>query len=285
MQAVRSYDELIKAINEETRQASPAATFQFDSFVELLHVLEPLERDFLFTVSAEPTGPHISSPIAKISNPSTWEYDEIENFSLSGRSEVDVAVLTTRLEEYFSWFGEIDAIYLLGTSIAIFKMKHTFSVSHILKYSLHEICIPESLMPRHSPASPFHRVGAGRMTKVNFTVHAYESDALSLNTILSLLKHVDPAAVLMVRRVNRLGFNGKSLVKRYFEQYGKVLRVFMLPLRSRKKNVALPSKTGFVVMANAKCCEVILKSEEHTVNPGTSISVGPFTHRGLINTW
>ena len=286
MQAVRSYDELIKAINEETRQSIPAATIRFESFTDLLMTLEPLEKASLFTVTAEPLPSQGTSPVAQVSNPSSWDYDDVDSVESSRRSSIDVGVLSTRLEEYFSWFGEIETIYLLGTSIAVFRMKHVFSVSHILKSSLHEVSVPEGLVPWQSPGlTSVMYPGSGGMVKVNFTVHAFESDSLSLNTILSLLKHVDPSAVMMVRRVNRLGFNGKGLVKRYFEQFGKVLRVFMLPLRSRKKNVTLPSKTGFVVMASAKCCEAIMRYEEHTIVPGVSISVGPFTHRGLINTW
>lgn len=283
MQAIGSYDELIRAINEETRQCSPAKTIRFDSLNELILALEAVDKSKLFIVSAEPVGAVSTSPIAQMSNPSSLEYDEFDSPDLSDRSEYDMAGLSSRLEEYFSWFGPVESIYLLGTSAAVFMMKHAFSVSHILKSSLHEVTVPEALTPGVSPTL---RPTPDRMVKVNLTVHGYESDSLSLNTILSLLKHVDPAEVLMVRRVNRLGFNGKSLVKRYFQQFGKVLRVFMLPLRSRKKNVTLPSKTGFVVMASAKCCEVILKCEEHTIlPPDISVSVGPFTHRGLVNTW
>jgi hypothetical protein len=282
MQAIGSYDELIRAINEETRQCSPAKTMRFGSLSELILTLEPVEKNKLFIVSAEPVGALSTSPIAQMSNPSSLEYDDLDSRDLSNNSEYDLVALSSRLEEYFSWFGEIDSIYLLGTSVAVFVMKHAFSVTHVLKSSLHEVGITEAWVPG---LSPMVRPAPDRMVKANFTVHGYESDSLSLNTILALLKHVDPADVLMVRRVNRLGFNGKSLVKRYFQQYGKVLRVFMLPLRSRKKNVTLPSKTGFVVMASAKCCEVILKCEEHTiVPPDLSVSVGPFTHRGQI-TW
>jgi hypothetical protein len=123
------------------------------------------------------------------------------------------------LEQYFSWFGEIDMVYLLGSSVAVFRMKHTFSVSHILKSSTHEIAIPEVATANLSILSS----GPMRSIRASFTVHAFENEALSLNTILSILKHVDPASVVMVRRVNRLGFDGKGLVKKYFEGFGKVL--------------------------------------------------------------
>jgi hypothetical protein len=286
MQAVRSYDELIRAINEETKHSAPANFVNADSLIDLLLSLEPVEKLNLFIVSAEPVVNQSTSPMGRISNPSTWDYDDTESNYEGNRFELDLVALSNRLEEYFSWFGAIETIYLLGTSVAVFKMKHAFSVTHILRSTIHEVNVPESVMPAWPECSSILHPGPGRMMKANLTVHAYESDSLSLNTILSLLKHVDPAEVLMVRRVNRLGFNGKSLVRKHFEQFGKVLRVFMLPLRSRKKNVTLPSKTGFIVMADAACCEVILRNEEHTILPGLSVSVGPFTHRGLVtNTW
>jgi hypothetical protein len=286
MQAVRSYDDLIRAINEETRLASPASRVTIESLNELLLFLESVDKNKLFFVTNEPPISLSTSALTEKSITSSLDYEDIDSSCDSRIGESDLVAVSNRLEEYFSWFGEVETIYHLGTSIAVFMMKHAFSVTHILRSCLHEIPIPESLFGKNSPVSaPFLHPGAGRMMQSNFTVHGYESDSLSLNTILSLLKYVEPAEVLMVRRVNRLGFNGKSLVKRYFQQFGKVLRVFMLPLRSRKKNVTLPSKTGFVVMGNANCCEIILKSEEHNILPGITVSVGPFTHRGLVNTW
>ena len=267
---------------DETRQTKPALTVKLDSFRELLSILEAVDTSFLFTVSAEPqpvrpisvgqpgcirlpvTGPDIPAPPSE-------------------PVELDLSVLSTHLEEYFSWFGEVERVYLLGTSIAVFRMKHTFSVTHVLKYSQHEVSIPQVLIsPSSGPPSILSAISTQRVT-AQFTVHAFNNDSLSLNAILSILKHVDPATVVMVRRVNRLGFNGSGVVKKYFERYGKVLKVFMLPLRSRKKSLSLPSKTGFVVMESPTCCTDIIRTTEHAIVPGLSVSVGKFTHRGLIS--
>lgn len=286
MQNDRSYDDLIQVLVEESRLSLPAVTVRVDTFDELLRMLEPLDKNLLLIVSAE-SPPFSNSPMSETG---VWEEESDDlSYSASGfsRSELDIGALTTRLEKYFSWYGEVDTIYLLGTSMAVFRMKHLFSVEHILQSSTHTIPIPQQLVAGSPQVAACHISILGpesELVRTVFTVHAFESDSLSLNTILALLKHLDPASVFMVRRVNQLKFDGKRLVKRYFERFGKVLKVFMLPLRSRKKSVKLPSKTGFVVMDSAKCCETILKQLEHAIVPGVQVSVGKFTHRGL-NTW
>lgn len=285
MQYEGSYDELVRALLSETRQSIPPLKFPVSSFSELLALTRPINKSLLFLVSAEPQAvdrdslePNEAGRSIYGAAGSNAQFGE----DRVNKVELDVSVLSGHLERYFSWFGEVDTVYLLGASVAVFRMKHAFSVSHILKCSTHDIAIPEVAV-ESSPASNLSILSPApmRSVQVSFTVHAFENEALSLNTILAILKYVDPASVIMVRRVNRLGFDGKGLVKKYFEAYGKVLRVFMLPLRSRKKSASLPSKTGFVVMDSVECCKEILRQEDHTVLPGLSVSVGKFTHRSL----
>jgi len=278
MQRDRCYDDLIRALLLETRQSQPAVSVRFESFRELHDTLLPVDSGHLFFVSAEPQEPR-DCPCGRqscIDHIVSME-DEVQ--------ELDLSKLLGHLNEYFSWFGTVQVIYLLGTSVAVFKMEHTFSVSHVLKCSLHEISIPREnqSLPgsAHGPPSILDSLPGPNVSAL-FTVHAFHSDSLSLNAILSILKYVDRKTVVMVRRVNRLGFGGSGIVRKYLERYGKVLKVFMLPLRSRKKNLVLPSKTGFVVMDSIPACSYILSTPEHTVAPGMTVSVGPFTHRGLV---
>lgn len=282
MQYEGSYDDLVRALISETRQSIPPNTLRVDSYGELLALTRPLNKSLLFLVSAEPQAVDRGSPGAGHSIYGTARPIDNAEEDRWSKVELDVSVLSGHLEQYFSWFGEIDMVYLLGSSVAVFRMKHSFSVSHILKCSTHDISIPEVVV-ESPPASNLSILNPAPMRSVQaaFTVYAFENEALSLNTILAILKYVDPASVVMVRRVNRLGFDGKGLVKKYFEAYGKVLRVFMLPLRSRKKSASLPSKTGFVVMDSVVSCKDILKQEDHMVLPGLFVSVGKFTHRSL----
>ena len=272
----RSYDDLMQEINRQIRDSTPALTVKVGSFGELLTILDQVEKSLLFIVSAEPQV--IQMP------PCNRATCSGQSHLLSTPVELDLARVVKYLEEYFFWFGTVEKIYVLGTSVLVFKMKHCFSVSNILKRSQHEIAIPKDCIWQElfiCSVSIFDSLPCPRVSAF-FTVHPFNSDSLSLNAILSLLKHVDPATVVMVRRVNRLGFNGSGLVKKYFERFGKVLRVFMLPLRSRKKNLTLPSKTGFILMESSSACVKILGQTEHIVAPGMSVSVGTFTHRGLI---
>jgi hypothetical protein len=276
MQSDRSYDDLMQEIHRQIRYATPALTVKVGSFGELLVILDQIEKSFLFIVSAEPQVFQMPHYNKAISSGQGHLQDSV--------IELDLARVAKYLEEYFFWFGTVEKIYVLGTSVLVFKMKHMFSVANILKRSQHEVGIPHDSIGIDGDACPVSILDSLPCPRVSafFTVHPFNGESLSLNAILSLLKTVDPATVVMVRRVNRLGFNGSDLVKKYFERFGKVMRVFMLPLRSRKKNLTLPSKTGFILMESKQACVEILSTTEHVVAPGMSVSVGTFTHRGLI---
>lgn len=280
----RSYEELVRAILNESQNTAPPVTINVHSFNELHQMVDAIDKSMLFIVSAEPQ--QLKSTVrcdAYSQHFDNYAYGECKNESgISGVAQsLDLSVLVDDLKDYFSWFGEIDRVYLLGTAVAVFKMRHTFSVSHILRCNVHEIGITHSNAAVSPHLSSISTPVAVSSERAFFTVNAFTSNSLSLNGILSLLKHVDPAAVVMVRRVNRLGFDGARVIGNYFGKFGRVLRVFMLPLRSRKKSQVLPSKTGFVVMESAKCCDAILAFSDHTVTHGVTVSVGTFVHKGL----
>jgi len=248
----RSYSELVQAMIQRTRSSPPARVVKLDTFEELVCALEPIDKARLFIVSIEPqTAPSISATFRPVGQD-----------SLQLDDEVDIGSMTGNMEEYFSWFGDVETIYILGNSVAVVNMRSSFSVTHVLRSCAHDISV-------HG-------------YRVMITVNEYLSECLSLNVILSILKHADPASVVMVRRVNRLGYEGAKSMKRYFSRYGEVLRIFMLPLRSRKKNLALPSKTGFLVMRKPIGGAIIAEEKEHFVLPNISVSVGRFTHRALM---
>lgn len=192
--------------------------------------------------------------------------------------EVHMPSVIPEIERHFSWFGRVHTIYMLGGTVVALHMD-TLSAEFALRTPTLNIAIPRNILVYGE--HPTDNI----LIRVRFNLHDFKSDCLTLNTILSLLKHVNPNTVVMIRRVNRLGFPGSRLVKEYFEnQYGKVARVFMLPLRSHKRNSDLPSKTGFVVMYSEENCDEILKKTDHFIQAaGQSISVGKFTHKGAIN--
>lgn len=136
MQRDRCYDDLICALLLETRQSQPAVSVRFEWFRDLHDTLLPVDSGNLFFVSAEPQAPR-DCPCGRQSC-----VDHIVSIG-DEMQELDLSKLLGNLNEYFSWFGTVQVIYLLGTSVAVFKMEHTFSVSHVLKCSLHEISIPK----------------------------------------------------------------------------------------------------------------------------------------------
>ena len=262
-----NYRELVEAILRETRSAPQARIHQLGDYIELVKLLENVAESHLFVVTFD------SQDIA---------VDHQRNVSYRGSFRVDSVIMpcvVSYLETYFSWFGNACNVYVLGDSVSIFHMTDSFSVSHILKTNLHDISIPTRYLVGCYP----HLDPQGTV-RAMFTVNAYTNDCLSLNAVLAILKHVDPASVLMVRRVNRLGFGGSKSMQGYFSKFGRVIRIFMLPLKSRKKNISLPPKTGFLVMESpAQCARILAHGQEHLVLPGVTVSVDTFTHRGLVS--
>jgi len=258
-----NYRELVEALLRETRSAPQAKIHRTVDYIQLVKLLNSVPESQLLVVTFDSQEVSVES-----SN---------DNYRGVARLDsVDMPLVVPYLETYFSWFGNACSVYVLGDSVAVFHMNDSFSVTHILRTTLHDISIPT----RFFAGAVSHPQG---MLRAMFTVNAYASDCLSLNAVLAILKHVDPASVLMIRRVNRLGFDGAKSMNCYFSKYGRVIRIFMLPLKSRKKNISLPPKTGFLVMGSpCECARILAYGEEHLVLPGVSVSVGTFTHRGLL---
>lgn len=293
----RIYSELVLKIEDSIRLSAPARVVRVETLNELFDLVDDLDEASLFILTAEPQQVIIccDGDCHKVANtqqsPKThfirFGFGKFEQSSPPTRSitpitirvdELNISAMIVHLERYFGWFGSIQTIYVLGSTVAVFEM-HRFSVDHVLLSSTHEESIPRDLVLGSSQFAP-----SDHTIRLQFTVNRIGSDCLSLNGILSLLKYVDSQSVVMVRRVNRLGFNGANIIKKYFEhQFGKVSRVFMLPLRSRKKNVNLPSKTGFVVMESREDCFKVLQKNEYYIHPpGVTIAVGRFTHRAAM---
>merc|ERR1719335_142857 len=82
----------------------------------------------------------------------------------------------------------------------------------------------------------------------------------TLRTHLSTLQNEDPMCVLIVRRINRLGFESDEALKEYFVKLGGVRHV--LVAHSRVK----PAGIGFVVMASQEETIKVLSIQEHVIH-------------------
>lgn len=92
----------------------------------------------------------------------------------------------------------------------------------------------------------------------------------TLRTHLSTLQNEDPMCVLIVRRINRLGFDSDEALKEYFKELGGVRHVLVAHSRVKpnaKRPVARvrPAGIGFVVMGSQEETNEILAMQEHVI--------------------
>lgn len=97
----------------------------------------------------------------------------------------------------------------------------------------------------------------------------------TLRTHLSTLQNEDSMCVLIVRRINRLGFESDEALKEYFTKLGNVRHVLVAHSRvkpSAKRPVARvrPAGIGFVVMETQEETDKVLAQKEHVIR---SVSV------------
>jgi len=100
----------------------------------------------------------------------------------------------------------------------------------------------------------------------------------TLRLHLRSLIHVDPDRVLIVRKINRLGFSSQTILFQYFSWYGVVERVLVAHSRVKSNSAAdkgaspvssrlRPSGLGFLVMSRAEDAQTILAhGSEQQVN-------------------
>jgi hypothetical protein len=108
----------------------------------------------------------------------------------------------------------------------------------------------------------------------------------TLRTNLRDLSFCDPACVLMVRKINRLGLESEGVLEAYFSKFGTVSRVMVS--HSRAKSIfgrgaarIRPAGLGFLIMETAEAVQAILaEGKEHDVN-GATISTHLFESRDL----
>jgi len=108
----------------------------------------------------------------------------------------------------------------------------------------------------------------------------------TLSASLQTLASVDPACLLIVRRINKLGFKASRKLKQHFSTYGAVIRVLVAhstakqrgdpESRSRRR----PSSLGFVHMAQPSAVAEILKRGEDQDIAGSIIRVQGFERYG-----
>lgn len=109
---------------------------------------------------------------------------------------------------------------------------------------------------------------------------------------LRVLQNVDSKRVLLVRKINRLGFESPMILRAHFSFYGAVENVLVShsrvkthPLKSTGSTGKYgysrmrPSGLGFIVMSTWEEVERILADGSEQIVAGMAISVQNFEHR------
>jgi hypothetical protein len=104
----------------------------------------------------------------------------------------------------------------------------------------------------------------------------------TLSASLQQLATVNPDCLLVVRRINKLGFKASRILKKHFSSEGKVMRVLVAHSTVRHSDPERegfrrrPSSLGFVQMETAEAVARILDRGEEQHVDGYVIRVQPF---------
>lgn len=108
----------------------------------------------------------------------------------------------------------------------------------------------------------------------------------TLSASLQILASVDPTCLLIVRRINKLGFKASRKLKQHFSTYGAVIRVLVAHSTVKQRGDPTsctrrrPSSLGFVHMALPSAVAEILKHGENQEVAGSFIRVQSFERNG-----
>jgi len=103
----------------------------------------------------------------------------------------------------------------------------------------------------------------------------------SMKKDLEALRLHNPDCVLIVRKIKKLGWESPALLRKYFEQYGKVREIFvthstMKPNPKRPGGRARPAALGFIVMADKQGKAAVLSRGKEQFVLGVAIDVAAF---------
>jgi len=93
----------------------------------------------------------------------------------------------------------------------------------------------------------------------------------TLRTHLEQMNGEDQRCILVVRRINRLGFQSPSLLEEYFQRFGGAKHVFVAhsrvkPSTKRPAYRIRPAGLGFVVMGSFEAAEEVMEVTSHEIH-------------------
>jgi hypothetical protein len=136
------------------------------------------------------------------------------------------------------------------------------------------------------PSTHMQLAGAVQPQKKDCRKHRAKRRALILvATRLNEIQAEDPERILVVRKINRLGFDSADILKEHFEQFGAVQKVRLSNAHNKERGsysfqVRLrPSGFGFVVFENAEAAAQVLAEGESRMINGVEVQVRAFERR------
>jgi len=115
-----------------------------------------------------------------------------------------------------------------------------------------------------------------------------EGDEFSLRSYLNYLKQIDAGRILLVRKINRLGFDSSAVLTAHYSAYGQLEHVFVPRSRSVARSQSSrpfvrkrPSGIGFVVMGDSEAVDAILQDGEVQCVAGVSVHLQRFRRQSF----
>lgn len=112
-------------------------------------------------------------------------------------------------------------------------------------------------------------------------------ESQTLSSSLQLLSVEDPDCLLIVRRINKLGFKAGKILKKHFSHYGPVVRVLVAHSTMRQHGEPQaptrrrPSSLGFVQMSASEAVQQILARGNEQEVDGSFIRVQRFERKDV----
>lgn len=148
-----------------------------------------------------------------------------------------------------------------------------------------ETTLPEPVLQAQEPSSRLKvafDMGADYKNDKTWKVPRQANTVQTLSTSLQLLSKEDPDKLIIVRRINKLGFKASRKLKQYFGEFGSVTRVLIAHSTCRDlkdsegKVRQRPSSLGFVQMASAEAVRKALALGTEQEVEGATILVQKF---------
>lgn len=175
---------------------------------------------------------------------------------MGAQQSTDIAcqALTDAIGQQAACQAQMDLLKALSREIEAIKQVMAFAETRKL---------PEAPVASQTPeASNRLKVafdlGADYKNDKTWKVPRQASTVQTLSTSLQLLSKEDPDKLIIVRRINKLGFKASRKLKQYFGEFGTVVRVLIAHSTCRDlkdtegKVRQRPSSLGFVQLASAE---------------------------------